>query len=219
TEESFNTTLNINSSGNLRLIKLPELELSNSMEVYDPERKENIQTTASGMRGSVEQTYTIIPQKPGKYPIGPVTFSYFDPNSETYKTLRSEEFQLKVEPSSTISSTVSRGTDTPRNVLSEVDQFKFISLDTKLRDIKPKQTYLQKAGYWIVLSLSFLAIPILILIGRWRNISLADTERNRLREADKLARRYLGKAKKKQADKEAFYEALELALHNFLKAK
>jgi len=218
-EESFNATLKINGSGNLRLIKLPELELSNSIEVYDPERKENIQTTASGMRGSVEQTYTIIPQRPGKYPIGPVTFSYFDPNSETYKTLRSDEFQLKVEPSATLSSTVSRGTDTPRNILSEIEQFKFISLDTKLKDIKPKQVYLQRIGYWVLLSLPILAIPILILIGRWRNISLADTERNRLREADKLARRYLSKAKKKQTDKEGFYEALELALHNFLKAK
>src|SRR5699024_12369484 len=139
--------------------------------------------------------------------IGPVTFSYFDPNSDTYKTLRSDEFQLKVEDSATLSSTVSRGTDTPRNILSDVEQFKFISLDTKLKDIKPKQVYLQRIGYWALLSLPILAIPILILIGRWRNISLADTERNRLREADKLARRYLSKAKKKQTDKEGFYEA------------
>lgn len=218
-QESFNATIKISGSGNLKLIKLPEIELSNSMEVYDPERKETINTTASGMRGSVEQTYTIIPQRPGKYPIGPVTFSYFDPSSETYKTLRSEELQLKVEPSTTISSTRSKSSDSPRNILSDIEQFKFISLNTKLNDIKPKQIYLQKIGYWIALSLPILAIPILILIGRWRNISLADTERNRLREADKLARRYLGKAKKKQTDKEEFYEALELALHNFLKAK
>lgn len=219
-QESLNATLRISGSGNLKLIKLPELELSNSMEVYDPERKENIKTTASGMQGSVEQTYTILPQKPGKYPIGPVTFSYFDPSSETYKTLRSEEFQLKVEPSATISSTnSSRGTDAPRNVLADVEQFKFISLKTKLNDIKSKQIYLHKTWYWILLLLPILAIPILILIGRWRNLSLADTEKNRLREADKLARRYLRKAKKKQADKEAFYEALELAIHNFLKAK
>lgn len=218
-QESFNATIKISGSGNLKLIKLPEIELSNSMEVYDPERKETINTTASGMRGSVEQTYTIIPQRPGKYPIGPVTFSYFDPSSETYKTLRSEELQLKVEPSTTLSSTRSKSSDSPRNILSDIEQFKFISLNTKLNDIKPKQIYLQKIGYWIALSLPILAIPILILLGRWRNISLADTERNRLREADKLARRYLGKAKKKQTDKEEFYEALELALHNFLKAK
>lgn len=218
-QESFNATVKISGSGNLKLIKLPEIELSNSMEVYDPERKETINTTASGMRGSVEQTYTIIPQRPGKYPIGPVTFSYFDPSSETYKTLRSEELQLKVEPSTTLSSTRSKSSDSPRNILSDIEQFKFISLNTKLNDIKPKQIYLQKIGYWIALSLPILAIPILILLGRWRNISLADTERNRLREADKLARRYLGKAKKKQTDKEEFYEALELALHNFLKAK
>lgn len=218
-EESLNANLKISGSGNLKLIRLPELELSNSMEVYDPERKENINITASGMQGSIEQTYTIIPQSPGKYPIGPVAFSYFDPSSETYKTLRSKEFQLKVEPPATIMSTRRKGTEDPRNTLSEVEQFKFIALNTKLSDTKPKQIYLHKLEYWVLLALPLFAIPILIFIGRWKNLSLADTERNRLREADKLAKRYLGKAKRKQTDKEAFYEALELALHNFLKAK
>lgn len=219
-QESLNATVRVSGKGNMKLFKMPELELSKAIEVYEPERKENIKTSNSGMQGVVESTYMILPQKPGKYPLGPVDFSYFDPSSGTYKTLRSEELQLLVEPSSATSITGSdRNTDSPKNVLSEVEQFKFINLKTKLSDIKSTPIFLYKTWYWMLLIATILAVPLLILIGRWKNLSIADTEKNRLREADKLAKRYLGRAKKKQADKEAFYEALELALHNFLKAK
>jgi hypothetical protein len=40
-----------------------------------------------------------------------------------------------------------------------------------------------------------------------------------VRKADKLARKYLSEAKKALGQKEAFYIALEKALHNYLKAK
>ena len=40
-----------------------------------------------------------------------------------------------------------------------------------------------------------------------------------MRKANRLARKYLSKAKKVLGDKDAFYVALEKALHNYLKAK
>ena len=42
---------------------------------------------------------------------------------------------------------------------------------------------------------------------------------NKIRIADKLAKKYLSTAKKSLGDKEGFYIALEKALHNYLKAK
>ena len=47
----------------------------------------------------------------------------------------------------------------------------------------------------------------------------ADVYGNKIRKADKLARKYLSNAKKSLGKKEAFYIALEKALHNYLKAK
>ena len=46
-----------------------------------------------------------------------------------------------------------------------------------------------------------------------------DIEGNRIRKANKLAKKYLSEAKKAIGKKEAFYESLERALHNYLKAK
>jgi N-dimethylarginine dimethylaminohydrolase len=41
----------------------------------------------------------------------------------------------------------------------------------------------------------------------------------RLRKATKLAKKYLSEAKKNLGKQEVFYEALERALHNYLRAK
>ena len=62
-------------------------------------------------------------------------------------------------------------------------------------------------------------IPLVIIFRRQRDKRDADVQGNRIRRADRLAKKYLGEAKKALGQKEAFYEALERALHNYLKAK
>ncbi len=62
-------------------------------------------------------------------------------------------------------------------------------------------------------------IPLFIVVGSKRKQRLADVTGNRLRKADRLAKKYLGEAKNNMSDKASFYEALERALHNYLKAK
>jgi hypothetical protein len=64
-----------------------------------------------------------------------------------------------------------------------------------------------------------LLIPIFIIGGKKRKERLADIEGNRLRKADKLAKKYLSEAKKNIGSQAVFYESLERALHNYLKAK
>jgi len=73
--------------------------------------------------------------------------------------------------------------------------------------------------FYLLLFLPFLAIPIGMFLGKKRADRAADVFGNRIRKADRLARKYLSKAKKELGNKEAFYIALEKALHNFLKAK
>ena len=46
-----------------------------------------------------------------------------------------------------------------------------------------------------------------------------DIEGNRIKRANRLAKRYLSQARKTLGEKDAFYIALEKALHNYLKAK
>jgi hypothetical protein len=64
-----------------------------------------------------------------------------------------------------------------------------------------------------------LIIPLFILFRRKQEARLLDVEGTRMRKANRLARKYLSTAKKALGNKEAFYVALEKALHNYLKAK
>ena len=58
----------------------------------------------------------------------------------------------------------------------------------------------------------------MLIFGKVKN---KETDQNQLlrKRANKLAKRYLSEAKKNIGNSDAFYESLEPALHNYLKAK
>ena len=70
-----------------------------------------------------------------------------------------------------------------------------------------------------MLLLSFITIPIGIFIAKKNEERNSDFIGNKLRRAERLAKKYLSEAAKQLGKKEAFYESLERALHNYLKAK
>ena len=79
--------------------------------------------------------------------------------------------------------------------------------------------FFKSTGFWCLLLLPFLSIPLAIAIRRAKDKRDADVVGSRIRKADRLAKKYLSEAKKNLGQKEAFYESLERALHNYLKAK
>ena len=215
--ESLELTTTISGNGNLKLFELPSVTLPSSLEVYEPERAENVRTTRSGMNGSVTEKYTVVPQFKGNYPIRPLTFSYFDPTTETYKTLSSDEIIIDVENGPITVSNDKKTTDKKQVVLDK-DQFKYIKLDTDLQPIA-SESFFKSTLFWSLLGGPLLLIPIFILAGKKRRERLADVQGNKLRRANKLAKKYLSEAKKQMNNKAVFYESLERALHNYLKAK
>jgi hypothetical protein len=70
-----------------------------------------------------------------------------------------------------------------------------------------------------LLGIPFFLIPIIILTGNTRRKRLNDIEGRRYRKATRLAKKYLSEARKNLGKQAFFYEALERALHNYLKAK
>ena len=220
--ESLQIKLQVSGNGNLKLFQLPKLNLPSSLEVYEPEHQENVNTNLNGMYGNISDNYTVVPQLKGKYPINPVSFSYFDPRTETYKTLTSEEILLNVENgpinnSTPVTSTTSEG-NTKQTVASAPSQFKYIQLDANLKPID-RAPFFKSVGFWAGVVMPLLLIPIGIFTGKKRKSYLTDAANNTSKKADKLARKYLSEAKKNLGDQKQFYEALERALHNYLKAK
>ena len=220
--ESLDAVVKISGNGNLSMFNFPELVVPSSLEVFEPQRKERVSTTVNGMRGSVEETYTIIPNYKGKYPISPISFSYFDLETETYKTITSKEIVIDVlsGPENTGNATATGVTsgNNKQAVVTTGTPFRFIKQNANLKPIGD-QAFFKSIGFWILLVGPLALIPLAIIFGKKREERANDVRGNRIRKADKLARKYLSDAKKKLGDQKPFYESLERALHNYLKAK
>ena len=219
--ESLQAKIEVSGKGNLKLFNLPKISLPSSLEVYEPEHTENVRTNLNGMQGSISDNYTIVPQYKGKYPIPSITFSYFDLETKSYKRLSSNEIVIDVQegPVNTVDSNgnvVSSGVK--QRIVLNNDQFKFIKTKTDFVAINTP-VFFKTNLFWSLVLLPFLAIPLAMVIRKKKASRAADVYGNRIRKADKLARKYLSKAKKELGKKEAFYIALEKALHNYLKAK
>lgn len=218
--ESLQAKIEVSGKGNLKLFELPKLTTPSSLEVYEPEHNENVNTNLSGMRGRISDTYTIVPQYRGKYPIPSISFSYFDLNTESYKRITSDEIVIDVLEGPMASNTNGNSTvsNTKQNVVPNTNTFAFIKTSSNWSSIK-SEPFFKSTTFWTLLLVPFLLIPLAIVIRKNKDKRDADVQGNRIRKADRLARKYLSEAKKNLGQKETFYESLERALHNYLKAK
>ena len=216
--ESFQATIKVAGRGNLKLFSLPKLSAPSSLEVYEPEHKENVKTNLLGMQGSIEDTYTLVPQYQGNYPIPAVSFSYFDPVKELYVSLRSEEQLIDVFEGPTASSNPATPNIPQKNNINAAPYFDFIKLETVLLPMDQMNFY-GSMVFWLLLLLPLMLYVIIVFIkSRSENYTVDPVTQKQRREA-RLAKKYLSSAKKVLGDKENFYNALERALHNYLKAK
>ena len=213
--ESLDLVVSVTGKGNMKLFSLPKPIVPNALEMYDAVHKEQVDTPLSGMVGRVSDSYTIIPQYKGNYPIKPLHFSYFDLGSGKYKTLSSPEIMINVLDGPT-AAVASNSSD--KNKISNVEQFKFIKLKTKVLTID-KEDFFGSNLYLGLMLLPFLILPVIVLVKKKKEAIDGDVTGNRIRMNNKLAKKYLSEAKKQINNKELFYIALEKAMHNFLKAK
>ena len=218
--ESLQATVEVSGKGNLKLFKLPELELPSALEVYEPEFTEGVRTTLAGMQGKVSNQYTIVPSFRGKYPISPLSFSYFNPSTGKYATLTSDEIVINVleGPLSASSNSTVSPNNQKQSVIASGNQFNFIKLNPNLTG-KGFSYFFGSTSFYLWLLCPLLLIPIAIILRKKRDEMAGDIVGNKIRKANKLARKYLSAARKELGNKDSFYVALERALHNYLKAK
>lgn len=218
--ESLQATLKVQGDGNLGLFKMPELTLPSALEVYEPEFKEDTRVTLSGITGQVSNAYTVVPSYQGRYPVPSVSFSYFNPNSKQYITLKSDEITIDVTdgPLAQASNANATNTRVPQVVGGGTQNFNFIKTQTILTPISKRQFY-NSTLFYALLLLPLLLIPLVWMVKKYRETSQNDIEGNSIKKANRLAKKYLGEAKARLSQEDAFYVALEKALHNYLKAK
>ena len=217
--ESLDLKVVASGTGNLKLFTLPKPVVPNSLEMYDAVHNEKVNTPLSGMNGQISDSYTIIPQFKGKYPIKPMTFTYFDLSLGKYKTITSPEIVINVLDGPTSeNSAVASNSGVAKMKVNAGEQFRFIKLKTTLTAFH-KKDFLGSTLFYILTFIPLLIIPIIVLLKKKKEAIDGDVVGNKIKLSNKLAKKFLSEAKQQIQNKELFYIALEKAMHNFLKAK
>ena len=204
--ESFQAELKVKGEGNLKLFDLPDLLVPSSMELFEPQREESINTNLSGMSGSVTKLFTVIPRFQGSFPIEEVEFSYFDPQLESYKTLKSPRLTVDVFDGPTIANSSLNNT----NVITSNDSFRFIKTKANLIKIDNSQFFESQLFYILVSSPFAIVIAFVMLTAytRTRKSSTIELQKAQEKEINKM----IDTAKKSLNDKNIFYDLIEKAL-------
>ena len=218
-QESLEYSVTVRGEGNLKLFELPKPQFPNAFEVYEPARNDKISTRTSGMRGSVSEVYTLVPQNQGTYPLPPLSFSYFDPNLERYITKTTQDHIVSVINGPAQESALQNNERAETNlVVVDTDRFSYIKLQSDWLARNPAPWFGTWAYWrWVLGLLIFL--PLWFVLSAIRNRYLGDTASRDLRKRKRLIAQYLSQAKAEQQNPTAFYAALERSLHLFLKAQ
>lgn len=222
TNEPITLTLEISGSGNLKMLKNPELQLPTDFESYEPKTNNNFKTGNKGLSGSKEIEYLFIPRHDGNFTIPSTSFSYFDPETKKYRTINTPTYNIKVNKGV--------GNDqTPVVVNNFTNSEKVTVTATDIRFINTQPLRLNKenrliAGtplYWMLFIIPLIVAVTLALFFRKQIKESADIALMRNKKANKVARKRLVAADKyaKANDREHFYDEILKALWGYLSDK
>ncbi|MFN3194454.1 MAG: BatD family protein [Chlorobiota bacterium] len=217
--EPITLKVKINGKGNIKLFDAPNIKLPPDMETFDPKTADNSRVSLSGMSGEKIFEYLIIPRTPGEYKIEPVTFSYFDLDSKSYKTLSSEEFVISVGKGEYDGTSNISGVSREELQLIGKD-IRYIKSDTELHD-KNRGGFFGTPTFYTLIMLPFFLFLILFIILAKRRKDDENTELVKNKRASKLAKRRLSAAGNalKANDSSSFYEEITKALWGYISDK
>ena len=222
TNEAVTVTLTVSGTGNIELLQMPTPVFPPDFEVYDPKVNTSTNVGAQGLNGTKKAEYLAIPRRAGSFTIPAVEFTYFNPSTETYQTVSSEPYEIKVEKGS------GSGSDDGGAIYtSNQEDIKYLGSDirhimTGNPHLKPMHTvFFGSAAYFVAL-LALLALFVILLFALKKREQLTqDTAANRNRKADKVARGRLKNAYQhlKAKDQEKFYVEMSQALWGYIADK
>lgn len=216
-----NIDVRIAGSGNLKFMQAPSLTLPSSFELYDTKTTEQIHTGANGSTGYRSFEYPFIPRAEGEYTLAPIEFTYFNPESAQYVTLRSEEFSISVmpdakaagAPSGTIVSTGVRKEDV--RLLGSDIRFIKLGRPALRHNVTP---LVLSPLYWAIMAAMVLIAVVVFYALRKRMRDSRNTALVHARRANKVAVQRFRKAAAymKEQNRRAFYEEMLRALWGYI---
>ncbi len=218
--EAVTLRLVISGTGNMKLIKTPEVEFPEDFEVYDPKVDNKFSLRTNGFSGNKVIEYLAIPRFGGDYTLPSIKFSYYDIASKQYKTIETESYLLKVEKGSNEDNAA---------VAAYVSKEELKLLGQDIRFIKRGEAQFARKGdhlfgstlYYICYIIPLLLFVLYIVIHHKKVAENANIAALRTKKANKVAVKRLKVAKKflNENRKSEFYDEILKTLWGYMSDK
>ncbi|MEX2371748.1 MAG: BatD family protein [Bacteroidales bacterium] len=220
--DAINLVIKISGTGNISLIGTPRIDFPPDHDVYETNKSSNVRTTGNRISGTVTFEYPIVARHAGNFRIPPLSFAWFDPVAERYKSVTTDEFIFtvvkgeEIMQSGQIYMPGSRGDDVENIGTDILDISRTVPGFVPIGK-SPVTNYL----YWLMYVFLLLLFLILVAVIRQRNKQKADIRLLRNRKANKMARRRMKAADKarRMNNSEKFFEETEKAIWGYLSDK
>ncbi len=220
TNDAVTLTVKVNGSGNIRLVRTPELELPSDFEVYDPRSTDNVKATDNGVSGTKTIEYLFQPRFEGDYIIPSLKFAYFNPATGKYVTKSTPEYNLHVEKGSEEQSATVVSSLRKEDVRLIGQDIRFIKQGNPAFKTKGS-TFYGSLLFYLIYLVSTLLFVILYFVYRKKARENANIALVRNKKANRIATKRLKAASgfMKQNNNEAFHEAILKAFWGYLSDK
>ena len=196
--------------GNLKLIKEPVVEFPKDFEKYDPKVTEKTRLTANGVEGNMVYDFLAVPKNKGDYEIPAVEFTYYDTGTNSYKTIKTQPFSLKVAAGDGTAS-VSDYSDLRNKDIHPIKK--------GVANIhKADEFFFGSGAYWVWIALPLAIFLALLVMFRKRAIDNANISKMRGKKANKVATKRLRTANRLMLNGEngKFYDEVLRALWGYV---
>lgn len=217
--DAVTITVDITGTGNMKLIKNPEVKLPKDFESYDPKVTNNFKITNNGLSGTKTIEYLFIPRYPGKYTIPPIEFSYYDTQSKSYKVQKSPSYTLEVDKDPNAGNNAAVSYMNQRSVEAEQDIRYLKTDDYTFKD--PSHFYINSLKYLLWYIIPLLLFVVFSIVYRKQIKANSNIALMKTKKANKVASKRLKQAKKYLLvhDKDKFYEEVLRAVWGYLSDK
>lgn len=222
TNDAVTVKVKISGNGNIKLIKNPEVVFPNDFDIFDPKVETDVKTTTAGVTGSKTIEYMAIPRYAGDFEIPAIAFSYFDPKSASYKTIKSEPYKLHVEQGEGGS-----GSSPVVSNFSNKESVKYLGKDIRFLKVKDfhfianNDIFFGSFMYYMCYLVPAILFIVFFFIYRKQVKENSNIALVRTKKANKIAVKRLKNAGKlmKENKKEEFYDEVLRALWGYLSDK